>query len=119
MHLYPKLGAPFSKSEWKLLEAIGKFLELFEPITRESSSASVPTISTVVPAYFHLHDCLEDFKKAEQTPIRSAASKSLEKLQKYVRLITNHYFFASFLDPRLKYKYFENLVENPKKIMDK
>ncbi len=109
----PKLGTPFNESEWEELNQIATFLALFEPITRNSSSSSTPTISTVVPSFLHLQDRLEDVILGEMGPaMAEAAKKAHQKLEKYNKLVTDSYFFASFLDPRLRVSYFEKKIED-------
>ncbi|KAJ7721351.1 hypothetical protein DFH07DRAFT_760491 [Mycena maculata] len=74
-----------SNSQWKILEELGKILQLFTQVTLQMSKSSTPTLPWVLPMYRKMAEHLTTTRDNENVlqSLRVAAGAGLEKLQMY------------------------------------
>ncbi len=96
-----------NETTWEVLELLKEFLKPFYGATVLIFGSNYPTINIVIPIYQQLFSHLNSFN-TENLNIKSCMEKIKSKLCEYeVHLKNDFAIFASILDPRLKYEFFE------------
>lgn len=93
---------------WERIEECVTFLKSFADVTQEVEGFKQPTLSSVIPLYNKLLDCMEDWSTNDKHSLSSqeAALAAFRKLSKYYDMTTAVYLVSTVLDPRLKIHYF-------------
>ncbi|KAJ7660882.1 hypothetical protein DFH06DRAFT_988730, partial [Mycena polygramma] len=101
--------------EWDMLEKLGGILEIFSKVTKQMSRAKAPTLPWVLPMYEHMLKELTAHRDDVTllSPLRTAASAGLEKLNQYYEKAKGCQFnvVATMLHPYLGLPWFKKIGE--------
>jgi hypothetical protein len=98
--------------DWATLHDLLKLFHIFVRLTEKLQGSSYPTLNYAVPQYMRMIKKLEDIGREllEQSPIATASSIALKKLNDYYTLATNqqqsHSTIATICDPWYNFNVF-------------
>ncbi|KAF5372577.1 hypothetical protein D9758_005305 [Tetrapyrgos nigripes] len=104
-----------TNEEWEVLDIIVGFLEVFRKESERMSASSFPSLTASLMVYVKLMQAVDSFLLTDTANKNPSVRKGLEackaKLEKYYDKSTGeseYYYAAAVLDPRVKYKLFDN-----------